>query len=99
MSATTIVSTNSFWPSDAAHEIYQLAVSNREETESARKIALPIVEKLVESKLFRMGLPKSLGGLEDNPVEALKAYEILANGVTKIFRRARRQPCRSAKSL
>ena len=84
MSATTIESTNSFWPSDAAHEIYQLAVSNREETESARKIALPIVEKLVESKLFRMGLPKSLGGLEDNPVEALKAYEILASAEASV---------------
>lgn len=67
-------------PSDKALDIYTLAISHREETEKLRRLAPAVVEGLKESGLFRMGLPKSLGGWEDDPVEVLKAYEILSSG-------------------
>ena len=71
-------------PTDAAKEIYDLAISCREETESSRRLAPAIVEKLSSLELFRMGLPKSLGGWEDNPVETLKVYELLASAEASV---------------
>ncbi|MBO6881354.1 hypothetical protein [Winogradskyella sp.] len=70
------IRTNS--PSDASNEIHATAISHRDETENLRRLAPKLVEHLKESGLFRMGLPKFLGGWEDNPVEVLKAYEILS---------------------
>lgn len=66
-------------PLDAAKEISSLAIAHREETESLRRLAPKVVEKLAESGLFRIGLPKFLGGWEDNPIEVLKAYEQLSS--------------------
>ena len=66
-------------PTESAKEIYDLAIIYRAETESSRKVAPAVIEKLSESKLFRMGLPKFLGGWEDNPIETLKVYETLAS--------------------
>lgn len=71
-------------PSDAANEIYDLAISYRDETENSRKIAPSVVSKLSELSLFRMGLPKSLGGWEGNPIEPLKAYETLASAEASV---------------
>ncbi|WP_350560943.1 hypothetical protein [Psychrobacter sp. CAL346-MNA-CIBAN-0220] len=71
-------------PTDAAQEIYELAISYREETESSRKLASSVVERLSDLKLFRMGLPKFLGGWEDNPVETLKVYELLASAEASV---------------
>ena len=71
-------------PSDAAQEIYSLAISHRDETESLRNLAPAIVAKLKNLDLFRMGLPSSLGGWEDNPVETLKVYETLASAETSV---------------
>ena len=66
-------------PSNAAQEIYELAIAHRDETESLRRLAPAVVERLKELQLFRLGLPKFLGGWEDNPVEVLKTYEILSS--------------------
>ena len=71
-------------PTDAAKEVHDLALLYRQETESSRKLAPAIVECLLESKLLRIGLPKSLGGWEDNPVEALKVYELLASAEASV---------------
>lgn len=71
-------------PTDAAKEIYDLAILYREETESTRKLASAVVERLSKLKLFRMGLPKSLGGWEGNPVETLKVYELLASAEASV---------------
>lgn len=71
-------------PSDAANEIYDLAISYRDETENSRKIAPSVVSKLSELSLFKMGLPKSLGGWEGNPIEPLKAYETLASAEASV---------------
>ncbi|WP_299365445.1 hypothetical protein [Winogradskyella sp.] len=67
-------------PSDAAKAVYETARAHREETEASRKLAPALVNHLTETGLFRMGLPKFLGGWEDNPIEVLKAYEILSSG-------------------
>lgn len=79
MSYTSSVKVKDSLPSDSAKQIYGLADLYRGETESARKIASTVVDGLIDFKLFRMGLPKSLGGWEDNPVETLKVYETLAS--------------------
>ncbi|WP_218690703.1 acyl-CoA dehydrogenase family protein [Psychrobacter sp. BF1] len=71
-------------PTDAAKEVHDLALLYRQETESSRKLAPAIVECLLESKLLRIGLPKFLGGWEDNPVEALKVYELLASAEASV---------------
>lgn len=69
---------------DTAKEIYELANSHREETEQLRKLAPAIEEKLRASGLFRLGLPKFLGGWEDNPVEVLKVYELLSSAEASV---------------
>jgi alkylation response protein AidB-like acyl-CoA dehydrogenase len=71
-------------PSAAAQEIYPLAISQRDETENSRKLAPAIVERLKDLDLFRMGLPKFLGGWEDNPVETLKVYELLSSAEASV---------------
>jgi alkylation response protein AidB-like acyl-CoA dehydrogenase len=63
----------------AVREVCSVAIAHREVTEDTRKLAPEVVEKLITHKLFRLGLPKSLGGWEDNPVEVLKAYEELGS--------------------
>lgn len=65
-------------PSDSANEIHSTAILHRDETERLRRLAPKLVEHLKKSGLFRMGLPKFLGGWEDDPVEVLKVYEILS---------------------
>ncbi|WP_179020266.1 acyl-CoA dehydrogenase family protein [Winogradskyella forsetii] len=77
---TSAVTTTTMLPTEAAQEIYELAISHREETEQLRRLAPAVVDRIKASGLFRMGLPKFLGGWEDNPVEVLKAYEILSSG-------------------
>lgn len=71
-------------PLAAAEAAYDLILHCRKETERSRKLAPAIVDELVELGLFRMGLPKSLGGWEDDPVETLKAYEILASAEASV---------------
>ncbi|MBV7267674.1 hypothetical protein [Winogradskyella luteola] len=66
-------------PSDAAKEVYETAVSHRDETEDLRRLAPKLVDHIKETGLFRLGLPRFLGGWEDNPVELLKSYEVLSS--------------------
>ena len=71
-------------PASAADETYHLALAHREETENLRKIAPAVIEQLSARRLFRMGLPKSLGGWEDNPTETLTVYETLASAEASV---------------
>ncbi len=66
-------------PLVAAKDVYTTALAHRFETENSRRLAPKLVAHLKETGLFRMGLPKFLGGWEDDPVEVLKAYEILSS--------------------
>lgn len=84
MNDISLAGTTNTLPSDAANEIYKLAILSREETENTRKVAPAVVKKLSELSLFRMGLPKSLRGWEGNPVETLKAYETLASAEASV---------------
>jgi len=84
MSHIPALKTKNNLPTDAAKGIYDLAISYREETESSRRLASNVVEQLSDLELFRMGLPKSLGGWEGNPVETLKVYEILASAEASV---------------
>ncbi|MGO2018847.1 acyl-CoA dehydrogenase family protein [Psychrobacter sp.] len=84
MSHTSLSNNTDILPSDAANDVYPLALSARSDTEAARKIAPTVIEKLSDLSLFRMGLPKSFGGWEGNPVETLKVYETLASAEASV---------------
>ncbi|EDP70710.1 Acyl-CoA dehydrogenase, type 2, C-terminal domain [Flavobacteriales bacterium ALC-1] len=84
MKSSPSIKSTTLSPVDSAKEIYDLAIAHREETESLRRIAPAVLEKLKDSQLFRMGLPKFLGGWEDNPVEVLKAYELLSSAEASV---------------
>ena len=80
MNQTASLNNTTTQPTDAAREIYALAIEHRDETERLRRLAPAVVKRLKELQLFRMGLPKFLGGWEDDPVEVLKTYELLSSG-------------------
>jgi alkylation response protein AidB-like acyl-CoA dehydrogenase len=62
----------------AARELTPLITELRNETEANRRIAEPIVERLIDTRLCRMTLVKQMDGLE-LPIEtALEVYEVLA---------------------
>ena len=42
------------------------------------------MERLKDLQLFRIGLPKSLGGWEADPVEVLKTYELLSSAEASV---------------
>jgi alkylation response protein AidB-like acyl-CoA dehydrogenase len=71
-------------PSDLAKKIYEVAIAHRDETEKLRRLAPALVEELKKSQLFRLGLPKFLGGWEGNPVEVLNVYELLASAEASV---------------
>jgi indole-3-acetate monooxygenase len=62
----------------AAHELSPLITRLRNDTESRRCIAEPIVGHLRETRLCRMALARELQGLELSTTEALEVYEALA---------------------
>ncbi|ASV28840.1 acyl-CoA dehydrogenase family protein [Maribacter cobaltidurans] len=84
MNNTSTLPRTSTKPLAAAEKVYPIALDLREETEKSRKLASPIVEKLAEQGLFRMALPKFLGGIEDNPVETLNVYELLSSAEASV---------------
>lgn len=69
---------------DVAKEVGQTAIENREETELSRKLASKVEAQLRNNPLCRLGLPKFLGGWEDNPVEVLKVFEILSSAEASV---------------
>jgi indole-3-acetate monooxygenase len=68
----------------AARELSPLIRRLRGETEAARRIAQPIVDRLVETRLCRMALVAELGGLELPVPEALEVYEELASAEASV---------------
>src|SRR5256886_12344132 len=49
-----------------------------EETERERRIAAPLVAKMLEAGLFRMLLPRPFNGLETDPLTFISAIEAIA---------------------
>jgi alkylation response protein AidB-like acyl-CoA dehydrogenase len=68
----------------AAHELSTLITRLRNDTESSRRIAQPIVERLRDLRLCRMTLTRQLQGLELPPAEALEVYEALAGAEASV---------------
>jgi alkylation response protein AidB-like acyl-CoA dehydrogenase len=65
-------------PLAAAKSMHDLIVQHRQDTESQRRLADPIVEALRAAGLGRMALPVTEGGLGTPPVDALAVFETLA---------------------
>jgi alkylation response protein AidB-like acyl-CoA dehydrogenase len=61
-----------------ADEIRPFIRSHRAATEAERRIAGPIVDRLIQSGVCRMALLRDAGGLETDPVVACRVYEHLA---------------------
>ena len=63
---------------EAAREMLPLITRLRGETESARRIAQPVVDSLRKARLCRLAIPRELHGLELPTPVALEVYELLA---------------------
>ena len=50
----------------------------RDELDSARRLPKPLVEELDKAGLLRLGLPRSMGGLESDPLTSFHAIEELS---------------------
>jgi len=68
----------------AARELLPLIRGSRDETESQRRIAAPVVAALRAARLFRIALPPEQGGLALPPLEALSVYESLAGAEASV---------------
>jgi alkylation response protein AidB-like acyl-CoA dehydrogenase len=68
----------------AARALSPLITRLRNDTESSRCIARPIVERLLETRLCRMAVARQLQGLELPTVEALDVYEALAGAEASV---------------
>ncbi len=65
-------------PLSAARALRATIREARKETEETRSLTPQVVECLIEAGLCRLALPTDLGGIETDPVVALKVYEELA---------------------
>jgi alkylation response protein AidB-like acyl-CoA dehydrogenase len=62
---------------DAAREIGPLIRKHADEAERERRLSKPVLEALKETGLLKMAIPKSLGGLESDPItRALVVEEV-----------------------
>jgi indole-3-acetate monooxygenase len=75
---TPIAGTASADPVAAALELTPLIRSHADETERGRRLAAPVVNALRSARLFAMGLPASLGGIETPVGTVLRAIEQIA---------------------
>lgn len=63
---------------EAAREMLPLITRHRGDTESARRVAQPVVDSLRKTRLCRLAISRELRGLELPTVDALDVYEMLA---------------------
>ena len=59
----------------SAHDLHPLLSSRAEEIEKARRLPSDIAQTLAAAGLYRLLVPKSLGGLEADPATAMQAIE------------------------
>lgn len=69
---------------ESIQDVCEIAIRHRDETEKSRKLAPAIVDALKTHEIFRLGLPRKLGGWENDPVEVLKAYEQLSSAEASV---------------
>ena len=56
---------------EAARQIAPVIREHNEEAERERRLSRPVLEALYETGLLRMSTPRSLGGLEVDPITRL----------------------------
>jgi len=71
-------------PLSTARDLLPLIHQCREETESGRRIAAPVVDALRRARLCRIALPGELGGLALQPRDALDIYKLLAGAEASV---------------
>jgi alkylation response protein AidB-like acyl-CoA dehydrogenase len=71
-------------PLATARELLPLIRASRDETETQRRIAAPVVAALRASRLCRIALPAEHGGLALPPLAALSIYELLAGAEASV---------------
>ena len=69
---------------NAAHDLSPLIRRFRDDTEADRRIARPVVDRLIETRLCRMALVTELQGLELPISDALDVYEQLAGAEASV---------------
>jgi len=62
-------------PVEAARGLAPLVRELADETEQGRRLAAPLVAAMAEAGLFRMAVPRALGGLEADPATIVRAIE------------------------
>jgi len=69
---------------ESTREMLPLITRHRGETESARRIAQPVVDSLRRARLCRMAIPRELRGLELPTPVALEVYEMLSGAEASV---------------
>jgi alkylation response protein AidB-like acyl-CoA dehydrogenase len=69
---------------EATRELLPLITGHRGDTESARRIAQPVVESLRQARLCRLAIPRELQGLDLPTPAALGVYELLAGAEASV---------------
>ena len=69
---------------DAAHELLPLISRLRDTTESERRLARPIVDALIATRLCRAAIPEELGGLALPTIDSLMIHEALARAEASV---------------
>lgn len=64
---------------EAARQLGPLIVKHRDEAERERRLSQPVLDALHETGLLRMVAPKSLGGLEADPITRALVVEEIAS--------------------
>ncbi len=64
----------------AAASLQPILREYREQIEAEQRLPTPLVEKLRDGGLYRMVIPRSLGGLQVDPITYTRAVELLAEG-------------------
>lgn len=57
---------------DAAKALAPQIQASAEESERARRLSLPVVEALAQAGLFRLWIPRTLGGEETDPMTLVR---------------------------
>jgi len=65
--------------SKAIHTLLPRIRERREEIESARQLPRDLVAELSATGIFRLGVPKALGGDEVDPLDLMRAIEMVAS--------------------
>ena len=63
---------------EAVRRITPVIRAHREQAEHERRLSTPVVDAMAEAGLWRLGTPRSLGGLEVDPLTCARVVEEVA---------------------